>query len=87
MILDISLSFYNIGTFMIGGTPITLPFMYAETVLNPLYINEDAFWLGFGLAAALPGPYLNFAIFLGTHSMGISGGVCCWIAIFVPSIL
>ncbi|CAD8120936.1 unnamed protein product [Paramecium sonneborni] len=87
LILDMSLSFYNIGTFMIGGTPITLPFMYAETVLNPLYINADAFWLGFGLAAALPGPYLNFAIFLGTHSMGIYGGICCWIAIFLPSIL
>ncbi|CAK61895.1 unnamed protein product (macronuclear) [Paramecium tetraurelia] len=87
MILDLSLSFYNIGTFMIGGTPITLPFMYAETVLNPLYINADAFWLGFGLAAALPGPYLNFAIFLGTHSMGIYGGVSCWVAIFVPSVL
>lgn len=72
---------------MIGGTPITLPFMYAETVVNPLYINADAFWLGFALAAALPGPYLNFAIFLGTHSMGIKGGLCCWIAIFVPSVL
>ncbi|CAD8155765.1 unnamed protein product [Paramecium pentaurelia] len=87
LILDLSLSFYNIGTFMIGGTPITLPFMYAETALNPLYINADAFWLGFGLAAALPGPYLNFAIFLGTHSMGIYGGICCWVAIFVPSVL
>jgi len=46
---------------MIGGTPITLPFMYAETVVNPLYINADVFWLGFGLAASL---VINYFIVL-----------------------
>jgi len=61
IITDISLAFYSIGTFMIGGTPITLPFMYAETVVNPLYINADVFWLGFGLAASL---VINYFIVL-----------------------
>ena len=92
---DLALSFYKIGTLLVGGTPITLPFMYVEIQSHEINISEDAFWIGFALAAALvfifmhkkPGPYLNFAIFVGAHTAGFWGGIICWISIFIPSIL
>ena len=45
--------FYKIGTLIIGGTPVTLPFLHAEIVNNKLNISEDMMWIGFSLAAAL----------------------------------
>jgi chromate transporter len=54
LILDLSLTFYKIGTLIFGGTPIALPFMYAE-IKNYEYmkLSEDAFWIGFALSAAI----------------------------------
>jgi chromate transport protein ChrA len=46
-------SFYRIGTFLIGGTPIMLPFLFSEITTNNLSISEDAMWIGFALAAAV----------------------------------
>lgn len=96
LIWELCLSFYKIGTLIIGGTPIMLPFMFAEIRAYENIISEDAFWIGFALSAAIvnyflylykPGPYINFAVFLGAHTLGIFGGFACWIVIFIPSIL
>ena len=52
-IIEITLSFYKIGSIMIGGAPIMVPFIYSETEKNSLNITSDAFWISFGLAASL----------------------------------
>lgn len=48
-----ALSFYKIGTLLIGGAPVFLPYMYVEIRNNSINISEDAFWIGFALSVAL----------------------------------
>lgn len=53
-------SMYRIGSIIYGGGQVVLPMM-----LNEQYCSENAFFQGFALIQALPGPLFNFSAFLG----------------------
>lgn len=66
-------SFYYIGSLIIGGGHVILPLMLSE-FLEVGYITEVAFWNGFSIVSALPGPMFNLAIYVGALIDGFIGG-------------
>jgi chromate transporter len=83
-------SFYRAGSLVFGGGHVVLPLLEAE-VVQPMWINADAFLAGYGAAQAMPGPLFTFAAYLGAvmgpEPNGIAGAAICLIAIFLPGFL
>ncbi len=83
-------AFYRSGALVFGGGHVVLPLLQAE-VVEPGWVSEDAFLAGYGAAQALPGPLFAFSSFLGYALVdppnGITGGLLCLLAIFLPAIL
>ncbi|KDQ53507.1 hypothetical protein JAAARDRAFT_72469 [Jaapia argillacea MUCL 33604] len=53
-----------VGTIIFGGGPVVIPLLRGYTVA-PGYVTSTQFLFGFALLQALPGPFFNFAAFLG----------------------
>ena len=83
-------SFYRAGSLVFGGGHVVLPLLQAE-VVDPGWVDREAFVAGYGAAQAVPGPLFTFAAYLGavmaTPPTGILGAALCLVAIFVPAVL
>ena len=83
-------SFYSSGSLVFGGGHVVLPLLQSE-VVPPGWVSNDAFLAGYGAAQAVPGPLFTFAAYLGAVlepvPNGLTGGLICLAAIFVPSFL
>ncbi len=83
-------AFYRSGALVFGGGHVVLPLLQAE-VVAPGWVGNDEFLAGYGAAQAIPGPLFSFAAFLGyllTDSPhGVTGGLLCLTAIFLPGML
>jgi len=78
--------FFRIGSIVYGGGQVILP-MLLEEVVNPGYITEAEFFLGFSLVSSLPGPLFNFSSFIGAIYAGFLGAIVCWFGLFGPGFL
>ncbi|MGY6248777.1 chromate efflux transporter [Bosea thiooxidans] len=82
--------FYRAGALVFGGGHVVLPLLEAA-VVQPGWIDADAFLAGYGAAQAVPGPLFSFAAFLGTAMTpwpnGVIGAAICLVAIFAPGLL
>jgi chromate transporter len=82
--------FYRAGSLVFGGGHVVLPLLQAE-VVEPGWVNDNAFLAGYGAAQAVPGPLFSFAAYLGTimgpSPNGVAGATIGLIAIFVPGFL
>lgn len=83
-------AFYRAGALVFGGGHVVLPLLQAE-VVNPGWVDENAFIAAYGLAQAVPGPLLTVAAYLGAAAnippQGILGAALALIAIFLPGLL
>ena len=83
-------SFYSSGSLVFGGGHVVLPLLQSEVVPSG-WVTNDAFLAGYGAAQAVPGPLFTFAAYLGAVlepvPNGLTGGLICLAAIFVPSFL
>jgi chromate transporter len=83
-------SFYRAGALVFGGGHVVLPLLEAR-VVEPGWLNADAFLAGYGAAQAVPGPLFTFSAYLGAavgpEPNGIVGAIIALIAIFVPGML
>jgi chromate transporter len=84
-------SFYRAGALIFGGGHVVLPLLHAE-IVQPGWVDHEAFLAGYGAAQALPGPLVSFAAFLGAAMDPAPGGAVvaaalCLVAIFAPSFL
>ena len=83
-------SFYSSGSLVFGGGHVVLPLLQSE-VVPPGWVSNDAFLAGYGAAQAVPGPLFTFAAYLGAVleplPNGLTGGLICLAAIFLPSFL
>ena len=83
-------SFYLSGSLVFGGGHVVLPLLQSEVVPSG-WVSNDAFLAGYGAAQAVPGPLFTFAAYLGAVlepvPNGLTGGIICLTAIFVPSFL
>ncbi|KAF8523057.1 chromate transporter-domain-containing protein [Hysterangium stoloniferum] len=77
------------GTIIFGGGAVVIPLLRTYTV-EPGWVNPRDFILGFALIQALPGPFFNFAIFLGVLALPhqpVVGAILGCVAIFLPGIV
>jgi chromate transporter len=83
-------SFYRAGALVFGGGHVVLPLLQAE-VVQPGWVNPDAFLAGYGAAQAVPGPLFTFAAYLGAvlgpAPNGPIGATIALLAIFLPGFL
>ena len=83
-------SFYRAGALVFGGGHVVLPLLEAE-VVQPGWVTQDAFLVGYGAAQAVPGPLFTFAAYLGTvlgpEPNGVMGSVIALLAVFLPGFL
>nr|WP_294972846.1 chromate efflux transporter [uncultured Pseudomonas sp.] len=83
-------AFYRVGALVFGGGHVVLPLLQAA-VVEPGWVDGQAFLAGYGAAQAMPGPLFSFAAFLGAAMQSPPGGawgaLLCLLAIFLPSFL
>ena len=67
-----------------------MPLLQSEVVPSG-WVSNDVFLAGYGAAQAVPGPLFTFAAYLGAVleplPNGLTGGLICLAAIFLPSFL
>jgi chromate transporter len=83
-------SVYRAGALVFGGGHVVLPLLQAELV-RPGWLGADAFYTGYGLAQAVPGPLFTVAAYLGASvpALGspVLGATLMLVAIFLPGLL
>ena len=83
-------AFYRTGALVFGGGHVVLPLLQ-QAVVEPGWMDADAFITGYGAAQALPGPMFALSAYLGA---GIDAGLppaasagLALVAIFLPGFL
>ncbi|MER8465120.1 chromate efflux transporter [Mesorhizobium sp. M1396] len=83
-------AFYRSGAFVFGGGHVVLPLLQAQ-VVQPGWVDNEAFLAGYGLAQAVPGPLFTFAAYLGAVMSpapnGLAGAAIALVALLLPGIL
>ncbi len=83
-------AFYRAGSLVFGGGHVVLPLLQTQLV-QPGWVQEDAFFAGYGAAQAIPGPVFTFAAYLGAVAQPVENALAaaalCLIAIFLPGLL
>lgn len=83
-------AFYRSGALVFGGGHVVLPLLN-EAVVQPGWVDSEAFLAGYGAAQAVPGPLFTFAAFLGATATspfgGATGAAIALVAIFLPGML
>lgn len=83
--LEIFEIFYRVGSLVFGGGVVIVPMLQNEVV--PKWMNDDQFFQGLALAQSLPGPFFNFAGFLGGAYAGFWGAVVASIGLMGPGFI
>lgn len=86
--IQVAEAFYRAGAWVFGGGHVVLPLLEAA-VVQPGWLDADAFIMGYGAAQAVPGPLFTFAAYLGMTMVGggIGTAVLALSMIFLPGML
>jgi chromate transporter len=88
--LEVSDSFFRVGSLVFGGGHVVLPLLQTE-VVGPGWITNEQFVAGYGATQAVPGPLFTFSAYLGAvmgpQPNGWAGAMLALVAIFLPSFL
>ena len=85
-LLHLSLIFFHVGLFTVGGGLAALTLMHQELV--PEYIDEPSFYSFVAVSESTPGPIgVNMSTYIGYDKIGILGSVCLTLAIILPSFI
>ena len=83
-------AFYRAGALVFGCGHVVLPLLRVE-VVDPGWVEPDAFLAGYAAAQAVPGPLFSFAAYLGAVAgpspHGLAGAAIALVAIFLPGLL
>jgi chromate transporter len=80
-------SFYRIGSLIFGGGIVMIPMAQTEFVANKGWLTDEQFFQGIGLAQSLPGPFFNFAAFVGATQAGLLGAFVAAAGLFGPGFI
>ena len=83
---NLLLSFFRIGSLIVGGGHVVIPMMITEFV-NTNLISQNDVLNGFSLVSLLPGPMFNIAGYIGTNVNGTFAGFLSAFSIFLPGML
>ncbi|MER2606713.1 MAG: chromate efflux transporter [Siculibacillus sp.] len=83
-------AFWRAGALVFGGGHVVLPLL-RSMVVDPGWVSEEAFLVGYAAAQAVPGPLFTFAAWLGAVAIpppnGWAGATIALVAVFAPSFL
>mmetsp|Transcript_25854 Transcript_25854/g.53072 ORF Transcript_25854/g.53072 Transcript_25854/m.53072 type:complete len:458 (-) Transcript_25854:48-1421(-) len=83
--LEIFEIFYRTGSLVFGGGVVIVPMLQNEVV--PKWMTDDQFFQGLGLAQSMPGPFFNFASFLGGTYAGLPGAIVANLGLMGPGFI
>lgn len=83
--LEIFELFFRVGSLVFGGGVVIVPMLQPEVV--PAWMSDEQFFQGLGLAQSMPGPFFNFAAFLGATRAGFGGAVAANLGLFGPGFI
>lgn len=86
MLLQLFLSFLQIGAFSFGGGYAALPFIQDQVTIQHTWMTITQFTDLISIAAMTPGPIaINSATFVGIHLAGLSGALVATLGSIIPS--
>lgn len=89
-LVTVAAAFYRTGALVFGGGHVVLPLL-EQAVVEPGWVDGNAFLAGYGAAQAVPGPMFALTAYLGEQLEGGRGGalgaVVSLLAIFLPGLL
>ncbi len=83
-LFNLSLIFFRVGLFTVGGGLVAITLMNDELI--PEYLQEDVFYSFIAVAESTPGPIgVNMSTYVGYEKLGIIGALCITLAFVFPS--
>ena len=87
ILLKLFLTFFKIGAFTFGGGYAMLPLMQQEVLANN-WLTEEEIINFIAVSESTPGPFaINMATYIGSHTAGFLGSVCCTLGVVLPSFI
>lgn len=88
ILLDLYLTFFNIGLFTFGGGYAMLPLLTSRVVETKKWASTDEILNYFAIGQCTPGIIaVNTATFIGYKMSGIPGGIIATLGIISPSVI
>jgi chromate transporter len=84
-LFEIWATHYRVGSIIFGGGPVAVPLLAAEILT--MDISESRFFQGVGIAQSLPGPFFNFAAYLGAIQEDWKGAIAGQVGLFAPGFI
>jgi chromate transporter len=84
-LFEIWATHYRVGSIIFGGGPVAVPLLAAEVL--PMTMSESRFFQGVGIAQSLPGPFFNFAAYLGAIQEDWKGAIAGQVGLFAPGFI
>ena len=87
ILLQLFLSFVQIGLFSIGGGYAAMPLIQSEVVANHAWLTMSEFTDLITIAEMTPGPIaINSATFVGIRIAGLPGAIIATFGVILPSL-
>lgn len=84
--LDLFLTFLNIGLFTIGGGYVMIPLIKEKFVENKAWLSESEFLDILAIAESSPGPIaINMSTYIGYKKFGLKGALVGTFGVVIPS--
>lgn len=86
-LVELSITFFEIGLFTIGGGVVAITLMQ-QMIVDKGLITPDTFYNMIAISESTPGPLgINMATYIGYNLYGIPGGVIVTISEAAPSVI
>lgn len=86
-LIDLFVSFFQIGLFTFGGGYAMIP-MIQDVVLRKEWLSEQELIDFIAVSESTPGPFaINIATYVGSETVGVLGGVFATLGVVLPSFL
>lgn len=87
LLIQLVIEFFKTGLFSIGGGLATIPFLY-EMSYKYHWFSVETLTTMIAISESTPGAMgVNMATYVGTHMLGIAGGIITTLALVTPSVI
>lgn len=87
ILLDLFLTFFEIGALTFGGGYAMIPFVREQVLLHG-WLTEEELLNMIAVSESTPGPIaVNMATFVGSNEAGILGSACATLGVVLPSFI
>lgn len=87
LIIQLMIEFFKAGLFAVGGGLATIPFLY-EMSAKYNWFTVQTLTMMIAVSESTPGPMgVNMATYVGTHMLGVGGGLIATLSLVTPSVI